>query len=39
MFRKELGFKSIEEIIEHIYKLEFINRNKGSGTRILFDKF
>jgi putative molybdopterin biosynthesis protein len=39
MFRKELGFKSIEEIIENIYNLEFINRNKGSGTRILFDKF
>ena len=39
MFRKELGFKSIEEIINNIYNLELINRNKGSGTRILFDKF
>lgn len=39
MFRRELGFKSIEDIIKNIYKLEFINRNKGSGTRILFDKF
>ncbi|XRO77366.1 molybdopterin biosynthesis protein [Methanocaldococcus sp. 10A] len=39
MFRKELNFNSIKEIVENIYNLEFINRNKGSGTRILFDKF
>ncbi|CAB3289758.1 Molybdenum cofactor synthesis domain protein [Methanocaldococcus lauensis] len=39
MFRKEFNFKTIEDILKNIYNLEFINRNKGSGTRILFDKF
>ncbi len=39
IFRKELGFKTVEDILENIYNLEFINRNRGSGTRILFDKF
>ncbi len=36
---KREDINSIEDIIKNIYNLRFINRNKGSGTRILFDKF
>ncbi|MBA2860739.1 molybdopterin biosynthesis protein [Methanococcus maripaludis] len=39
MFKKELGIKSIDDLIEKIRDYRIINRNKGSGTRILFDKF
>ncbi|WP_423793298.1 molybdopterin biosynthesis protein [Methanocaldococcus indicus] len=39
MFREDLNIESIEDILKNIYNLKFINRNKGSGTRILFDKF
>ena len=39
MFRKELPVNSIEELINNIKNYKFINRNKGAGTRLLFDKF
>ena len=39
MFKKELGINSMEDLIEKIRDYKIINRNKGSGTRILFDKF
>ncbi|AEH06584.1 molybdopterin biosynthesis protein [Methanothermococcus okinawensis] len=39
MFKKELPLNSIDDIVKHIKKYKFINRNKGAGTRILFDKF
>ncbi|WP_457612359.1 molybdopterin biosynthesis protein [Methanocaldococcus sp.] len=36
---KREDINSLEDIINKIYELNIINRNKGSGTRILFDKF
>ena len=39
MFKKELGINTIDDIVKNIKKYKFINRNKGAGTRILFDKF
>ena len=39
MFKKELGINDIEDIVKNIKKYKFINRNKGAGTRLLFDKF
>ncbi|AEF97252.1 molybdopterin biosynthesis protein [Methanotorris igneus] len=38
MFKRD-NIDGIEDIIKNIKKYKFINRNKGSGTRILFDKF
>ncbi|EHP88557.1 molybdopterin biosynthesis protein [Methanotorris formicicus] len=37
MFKGDVN--SIEDVVKYIKKSKFINRNKGSGTRILFDKF
>lgn len=39
MFKKDLNINSMDDIIKNIDKYKFINRNKGAGTRILFDKF
>ncbi|ABR56701.1 molybdenum cofactor synthesis domain [Methanococcus aeolicus Nankai-3] len=39
MFRKELPINNIEELKNNIENYKFINRNKGAGTRLLFDKF
>ncbi len=39
MFKKELGINDINDIVKNIKKYKFINRNKGAGTRLLFDKF
>lgn len=39
MFKKELGINNINDIVKNIKKYRFINRNKGAGTRLLFDKF
>jgi putative molybdopterin biosynthesis protein len=39
MFKKELGINDIKDIVKNIKKYKFINRNKGAGTRLLFDKF
>ncbi|MCD6369559.1 MAG: molybdopterin biosynthesis protein [Thermoproteales archaeon] len=35
IFRRGLDVKSIEDVIKH--GLRFVNRNKGSGTRVLVD--
>ncbi|HIQ39286.1 MAG TPA: molybdopterin biosynthesis protein [Methanothermococcus okinawensis] len=39
MVRRDLPLKTLEDVLENIDTYKFINRNKGSGTRILFDKF
>jgi len=39
MFKPELGINSVEDLIQKLENYKIINRNKGSGTRILFDKF
>lgn len=39
MFKRKLPIKTLEDILKNIDKYRFINRNRGSGTRILFDKF
>lgn len=39
MFKKELDIDDIDDLIKNIREYKFINRNKGSGTRILFDNF
>lgn len=39
MVRRDLPLKTLEDILKNIEKYRFINRNRGSGTRILFDKF
>ncbi|HIP34645.1 MAG TPA: molybdopterin biosynthesis protein, partial [Methanothermococcus okinawensis] len=39
MVRRDLPLETLEDILKNIDRYRFINRNKGSGTRILFDKF
>ena len=39
MVRSDLPLKTLEDILKNIEKYRFINRNRGSGTRILFDRF
>ena len=38
-YRRELEYCSLDDILEDIIlgKLRIVNRNRGSGTRILFD--
>lgn len=38
VFRKEEGMTNIQEFVKN-KKLRMINRNKGSGTRVLFDMY
>lgn len=39
MVRRDLPLETLEDILKNIEKYRFINRNRGSGTRILFDRF